>query len=154
MRVALRRRIRSHSGMSFPIRSPREQALGIFILPRVIDKIRLNAAGKLPAGYHLGILAKNRTFDDRLCKFLEIDFEELTARVLQGGADDEIMEWCFENGRKPTAEQIEIWNAFMEKRGWRDAAGLDKSKVDAGLAHRPEILTYFDLMEVEEGHVQ
>jgi gluconokinase len=64
------------------------------------------------------------------------------------------MEWCFANGRKPSAEQIEIWNGFMSKRGWRDTAGLDKSKADAGLAHRPDILTYFDLFDIEEGRAQ
>ena len=140
--------------MSFPIRSAYEQTLGIYVFPRVVDKIRLNAQGELPEGYHVGIVAGNRTFDDRLSKFLDIDFDRFTARVLEGGNDEELMEWCFANGRKPTAEQIEIWNGFMSKRGWRDNAGLEKSKADAGLAHRPDILTYFDLFDIEEGRAQ
>lgn len=137
--------------MNFPIRGAYEQTLGIYVFPRVVDKIRLKAAGKLPDGYHVGIVEGNRTFDDRLSKFLEIDFDQFAVRVLKGGSDEELMEWCFEHGRKPTAEQIEIWNGFMSKRGWRDSANLEKSKADAGLAHRPEILTYFDLFDVEEG---
>jgi hypothetical protein len=139
--------------MSFPIRSAREQTLGIYVFPRVVDKIRLQAAGTLPAGYHVGIVPGNRTFDDRLCKFLEIDFDAFATRVLQGGSHEELMEWCFENGRKPTAEQIEIWNGFMSKRGWRDNSGFDKNKADAGFTHRPEIMTYFDLFEAEEGRL-
>lgn len=139
--------------MSFPLRSPRHLTGGIVILARVIDKIRLDAEGKLPAGYHVGIVPGNRTFDDRLCKFLDVNFEDLAARVLEGGTDEDILDWCFVRGRKPDAEQIEIWNTFLIKRGWRDSgsAGLEKNKAEAGLAHRDDILTYFDLMDVEEG---
>ena len=139
--------------MSFPIRSPRELTGGIVVFARVLDKIRLHAAGQLPAGYHLGIVEGNRTFDDRLCKFLGVDFDALAVRALEGGTDEEILEWCFAQGRRPDGEQIEVWNAFLNKRGWRDSgsAGLVKNKAEAGLAHRDDLLTYFDLMDVEEG---
>lgn len=139
--------------MSFPIRSPRDLTGGIVVFARVLDKIRLNGQGMLPAGYHLGNIEGNRTFDDRLCKFLNIDFDALSARTLAGGTDEEILAWCFTEGRQPDAEQIEIWNAFLTKRGWRDSGtpGLVKNKAEAGLANRDDLLTYFDLMEVEEG---
>ena len=139
--------------MIFPIRSPRHLTGGIVVFARVLDKIRLNAQGQLPAGYHLGVMAGNRTFDDRLCKFLGVDFDELSTRTLAGGTDDEILDWCFTAGRRPDAEQIEVWNAFLTKRGWRDSgsAGLVKNKEEAGLGHRDDLLTYFDLMDVEEG---
>lgn len=139
--------------MSFPIRSPRHQTGGIVVFARVLDKIRLNAAGKLPDGYHVGIIPGNRTFDDRLCKFLGIDFNNLSKRTLEGGTDEEILEWCFVHGRKPDAEQIEVWNAFLTKRGWRDPAstGFQKSKIEAGFGDREEIQTFFDLMDAEEG---
>jgi hypothetical protein len=51
--------------MSFPIRSPRETVGGLFVFGRILDKIRLNAEGRLPEGYHLGIIPGGRTFDDR-----------------------------------------------------------------------------------------
>jgi Domain of unknown function (DUF5069) len=139
--------------MSFPIRSPRHQTGGIVVFARVIDKIRLDAAGKLPAGYHVGIVPGNRTFDDRLCKFLGIGFDEFRTRVLAGGSDEEILDWAFDHGRKPDAEQIEIWNAFLTKRGWRDPAttGFEKAKAEAGLGDRDDIQTFFDVMDVEEG---
>lgn len=139
--------------MDFPIRSPRHLTGGIVVFARILDKIRLHAAGKLPDGYHIGPMEGNRTFDDRLCCFLGVDFEALSARTLQGGTDDEILEWCFQNGRRPDAEQIEVWNAFLTKRGWRDSgsAGLVRNKEESGLAHRDDLLTYFDVMDVEEG---
>jgi hypothetical protein len=140
--------------MSFPIRSPRHLTGGIVVFARVIDKIRLNAEGKLPEGYHLGIVPGNRTFDDRLCKFLGIDFDAFSTRVLEGGSDEEILDWCFKQGQQPNAEQIEIWNAFLTKRGWRDPAttGFEKSKAEAGFADRDDIQTFFDVMDAEEGH--
>ncbi|MCB1275526.1 DUF5069 domain-containing protein [Prosthecobacter sp.] len=140
--------------MAFPIRSPRDLVGGIAVFGRILDKIRLNAKeGKLPDGYHLGFIPGSRTFDDRVCRFLGVDFDALTKRTLEGGTDEEVLEWCFQTGRKPDAEQIEIWNGFMHKRGWRDAAskGLQESKVEAGFGHRDDIVTFFDLMDLEEG---
>jgi gluconokinase len=139
--------------MSFPIRSPREKTGGIYVFARILDKIRLEAKGQLPAGYHVGIVPGNRTFDDRVCKFLGIEFDKLAARTLQGGSDEEILEWCFSNGRHPDAEQIEIWNGFMSKRGWRDSAqsGFDGDKAAAGFDAREDIQCFFDLMDAEEG---
>lgn len=141
--------------MTFPIRSPRDPVGGIFVFGRILDKIRLDAQGKLPVGYNIGVIPGKRTFDDRVCKFLGVDFDALTARVLQGGTDEEILGWCFQTGRRPDAEQIEIWNGFMSKRGWRDAAsgGLVRQRQDAGLGHREDIQTFFDLMDVEEGRL-
>jgi hypothetical protein len=44
----------------------------------------------------------------------------------------------------------------MQKRGWRDAAsaGFDEQKQEAGLGHRDDIVTFFDLMDVEEGRAK
>lgn len=143
--------------MAFPIRSPRDMVGGIYVFGRILDKIRLFAKeGKLPEGYHLGYLTGSRTFDERVCKFLGVDFNELTQRTLEGGTDEEILEWCCQNGNRPTTEQIEIWNGFMSKRGWRDAAskGLVEQRAEAGFPDREDIVTFFDLMDVEEGRAQ
>lgn len=141
--------------MSFPIRSPRHLTGGIVMLARVIDKVRLNAAGKLPDGYTVGPAEGNRTFDDRLCKFLHVDFDALSERILQGGSDDEILQWCYSHGRHPSDEQIEIWNAFLTKRGWRDngSPGVIKNKAEAGLEHRDDLHTYMDVIDAEEGRL-
>lgn len=139
--------------MSFPLRSPRDTVGGIMVLGRILDKIRLHAEGRLPEGWHLGVIAGKRTFDDRVCRLLGVEFEALSARVLQGGTDEEVLEWCFQNGRRPDPEHIELFNGFMMKRGWRDVAtpGLIDQRAAAGLAHREDIVTFFDLMDVEEG---
>jgi hypothetical protein len=139
--------------MSFPLRSASATVGGIVVFGRIIDKIRLDDQGLLPAGYHVGIIPGKKTFDDRVCRFLGVDFEALRDRTLLGGSDEEILDWCFAHGRRPDDEQIEVWNAFMQKRGWNDAAtpGLAQQKADAGLAQRDDIQTFFALFDAEEG---
>ena len=140
--------------MSFPIRSPRETVGGIAVFGRILDKIRLQSSqGALPEGYHLGVIPANAPLMIGCAGFWAVDFDALAKRTLEGGNDEEILEWCFENGRRPDDEQIEIWNGFMAKRGWRDAAssGVAQQKHDAGLGDRDDIQTFFDLMDAEEG---
>jgi hypothetical protein len=81
------------------------------------------------------------------------EYGALKKRVLQGGSDLQLLRWCFRNGRKPGKEEIEIWNTFMKKRGWKDSssAGLERDKRAAGLADRSEIETWFDLFDADEG---
>lgn len=104
------------------LRSPSDQINGIVYFGRMLDKIRLAAAGKLPEGWHhaRGTAMKN-SFDFRCCTFLHIDYAALEAETLKGGSDEELLAWAFTSGWKPTEEEIEVWNGFMAKRGWRDA---------------------------------
>ena len=142
--------------MAFPFRSPRDTVGGIVVFGRILDKIRYFAReGKLPEGYHLGYMPGNRTFDERVCKFLGVDFNALTQRTNEGGTDEEIFEWCCQTGKRPSPEQIEIWNGFMSKRGWNDtaSAGLQRNKEEAGFSDRDDIVVFFDLMDVEEGRM-
>src|ERR1043165_5487204 len=104
------------------LRSPHDQVKGIVYFGRMLDKIRLAAAGKLPEAWQgpRGITMK-KSFDWRCCEFLKIDYAALEVETLKGRGDDEMLEWAFAHGRKPTQEEIEVWNGFMSKRGWRDA---------------------------------
>jgi hypothetical protein len=127
---------------------------GLIYFARMLDKIRLNAEERLAPGYFLGV--EDPTFFDARCtRFLGVDYDELAARTLQGGggSDEEILEWCFARGRKPREEEIEIWNAFISKRGWRDesSADLQAAKERNGWADRDNIQTWVDLHDAEEG---
>lgn len=87
------------------------------------------------------------------CRFLGVEFADLSARTIAGGSDEEILAWCVEHGADIDAERIEIWNGFMSKRGWRDeaSASVESQKQQAGLGIRDDIQTFFDLMDAEEG---
>ena len=119
---------------------------------RMLDKIRLNAEGRLEDGYFLG--TEDPTFFDARCtRFLGVNYEELAARTLEGGSNEEILDWCFAQGRKRSEEEIEVWNAFLAKRGWRDngSADLQAAKERLGWGRRDDIQTWVDLHDAEEG---
>ncbi|PTX95837.1 DUF5069 domain-containing protein [Opitutus sp. ER46] len=133
------------------LRSDYEKIGGLVFFGRMLDKIRLKAAGKLPSDYFTG--TANRThFDARCCRFLQVDYDQLVARVLAGGTDEELLAWCFTHGRRPTDDDIQVWNEFMMKRGWNDAGSseLAQAKRDRGFGDRADIQTWFDLHRAEE----
>jgi gluconokinase len=133
------------------LRSAYVEVGGIVFFGRMLDKIRLKARGELPAGYSVGT-KEWYAFDSRCTRFLKIKYGPLRKRTLQGGTDEQILRWCFKHGRKPGKEEIEIWNTFMRKRGWKDPSspGLEDEKRASGLAKRSDIVTWFDLFEAEE----
>lgn len=134
--------------MKYP-RSPKDQVGGIVYLGRMLDKIRLMAAGELHPDLHANL---GKGFDERITSFLGVNYDSIKARTLEGGTDDEILSWCFENGTRPNDEQIEIWNGFMLKRGWNDelAETLLRRKRESGFENRNEIQTMFQYIDADE----
>ena len=148
-------------GLPYPtlipgLRSPFDQVKGIVYFGRMLDKIRLAAAGKLPEGWQpmRGTTVKG-TFDVRCCNFLHIDYADLEAETLKGGSDEELLAWAFANGRQPREEEIEVWNAFMTKRGWRDAGTqrLNERLAEIGLPPGT-VQTMFEFIDLDEGRRQ
>jgi len=133
------------------LRSPYDQVSGFVHFGRMLDKIRLDSKAALPPLW-AEVRGIKGGFDQRCCSFLGIDYSALEARVLKGGSDEEILEWAFEKGRKPSGEEIEVWNGFMMKLGWRDATA---ARVHFRLAESgfPEdaALTMFDFIDLDEG---
>src|ERR1051326_9272986 len=84
---------------------------GLIYFARMLDKIRLKAAGKLPGEYFTG--GEDPTHFDARCKrFLGVNYDELANRTLQGGSNEEILEWCFAHGRRPSDEEISRISSF------------------------------------------
>ena len=122
----------------------------------MVDKIRLAAAGKLPEGWQAarGVQMAN-SFDARCCRFLKIDYAALEAETLKGDkTDEQLLEWAFQHGRRPSEEEIEIWSAFMTKRGWRDAGTqrLNERLAEIGLAPGT-VQTMFEFIDLDEGRL-
>ena len=124
---------------------------GLIYFARMLDKIRLKARGKLPPDYFTGVEDPTH-FDARCTRFLGVNYNELVERTLQGGSNEEVLDWCFARGRRPSEEEISICNAFLRKRGWRDEASeeLAESKKEKGFADRDDIQTWIDLHDAEE----
>ncbi len=137
--------------MSAYPKSPKEKAGGMSYFPRTLDKIRLRAKGELPEEYHAN-MGIPRSADGMCLNFLRVNYDELRERVLQGGSDDEILEWCFEKGRRLNEGDLLVWNEFMTKFGWKDfrTPVLEKMKQELGISDRDDIETIGDLIDFEE----
>jgi hypothetical protein len=133
--------------------SPFEKVGGIVYFARMLSKIRLHSKGELPEEYVEYFGKGGNLFDGRCCRFLSIDHPELVVRVSQGGTDEEILEWAFQVGRKPSEEDIEIWNGFMSKRGWNDESSerLQFRIREAGMPEDGSIQTMFQFIDADEG---
>jgi len=137
--------------MKYP-RSPKDMVGGIVYFGRMMDKIRSMAAGDLHPDLQANL---GLAFDQSAAKFLGVDYSELKKRVLEGGSDEDVLEWCFQKGIRPDGERILVWNGYMEKRGWRDelAARLATRKEEGGFQNRDDIQTMFDYIDADEGRL-
>src|SRR5262245_2064407 len=116
-------------------RSPYDKTLGgLHHLGRMVDKIRLKLAGKLPEDFHRNY-GLSVGLDGQLCGFLNVKFEEIETRITQGGTDEEIAEWIFARGLRPNRTQTLVWNEHSRKLGWNDrvSAYLQNIKKESGL---------------------
>lgn len=132
------------------LRSPSAKIGGLVYFGRMIDKIRAQARGTLPPEYQQNL---GRGFDHQCASLLGVNYEALVERVLRGGEDDEFLEWCYSFGRRPTEDDMFVWNEFMRKRGWNDdiTETLKRRKKESGMAGRSEIETMFAFIDADEG---
>jgi hypothetical protein len=134
------------------LRSPYDKSVGgLHHLGRMLDKIRLKEAGQLPEDFHRNY-GLSVGLDGQLCGFLNVKFEDIEARVREGGTDAEIAEWIFARGLRPNRTQTMIWNEHSRKLGWNDriSSYLRDLKRAANCEH-VAAHTSFDLIEVSEG---
>ena len=93
----------------------------------------------------------DQNYDGICCRFLGISYEQIT-EVARQTSDEDLLEWAFVHGRRPSQEQILIWNAYMTKRNWRDKYAprlrfrLEEAKMPVNAA-----LTMFDFIDLDEG---
>lgn len=137
------------------LRSPYQKVANLYHLGRMLDKIRLQQTGRLPDEY-LPNFGLSVGLDGHLCGFLGVEFAAVCQRVWQGGTDDEIAEWCFQGGLRPSKMQTRIWNEFARKFGCDDVAAkfLARIKAEEGLQHRTDLVSAFDLIDFREGRTK
>ncbi|MEO5958286.1 MAG: DUF5069 domain-containing protein [Opitutaceae bacterium] len=134
------------------LRSPYDKSAGgLHHLGRMLDKIRLQQNGRLPADFqrNYGLSIGG---DGQLCGFLGVEFAAVEARVKEGGTDAEIAEWIFARGLRPNRTQTFVWNEHSRKLGWNDRVTtyLTNLKKETG-AEGSGAVTSFDMIEYLEG---
>lgn len=129
------------------LRSPYEQVGGLVHFGRMLDKIRLHAEGKLPVDWVSAKGALNG-LDGRTCRFLHIEYAALETEALKGRGDEEMLAWAHATGRKPSEEEVEIWNAFLSKMGSAERVRIRLEEVGLPTG---SVLTMFDFIDLDEG---
>jgi Domain of unknown function (DUF5069) len=136
--------------MDHPPISAYQETLGLSYFPRMLNKIRLNATNTLREDF---ISNLGTALDARCVNFLRVTYEALCERTLQGGSDEEILNWCHQEGRALSEGDCFVWNEFIRKVGWNDGVSeiLTRRKLESGLEDQDQIQTMLEYFEYDEG---
>lgn len=120
---------------------------------RMLDKIRLHAAGKLPEEYQANLGdSQFYVLDGRCCRFLGVGYADLRQRALAGRTDEEVLDWAHGNGTPRTDEECHVWNRFILKLGWRDERShVLPERIRASRLTDRIVETLVDHIEYDEG---
>lgn len=136
----------------FP-RSPREIMDGWMYLPRYIDKIRLQLAGKLHSDYHENF---GKGSDSLWLRAAGMTHEQMIEVVRQTITDGEVCDWVRTHVHKTPAEKAahqRLIVNFPAPDNAEEVAFFEKRKAFYGLSHRPDIRTRADMLDADEGRI-
>lgn len=142
--------------MTYP-RSPKLLLGGIAHLGRLIDKIRLRHAGQIQDYNYL-----NAGFDKYLLELLGLPGEDVERQVLQGGTDEDIVQWAKSHARPLSDEDIRQWNDRIFTGGPKDDAARRRfndrlrdiaAKRGVTVDVLPPVTTWADVIELDEGRL-
>ena len=129
-----------------PPRGPREKLVGLYFMPRTIDKIR----AEMPGG-NLGLYINREVgVSNYMCKRIGIDMEELRAAVVAAGDEEEVAAWL--SARLDPAV-IEEANRKLEALNIERLSPENLAMVKEHhpiMEDRPDLITYFDIFEADD----
>jgi hypothetical protein len=131
-------------------RSPYEQVGGLVYFGRMLDKIRLAAAGSLREDL---LPNMGKGFDATCCSFLGVEYEALKTLVLSEPDDLKVLDWALSEGKGPREIDCMLWNFALSRRGWRDdlSKRLRERLDEGGWQDRTDVHTFFDYIDLDEG---
>lgn len=123
---------------------------GLLHLPRFLAKIRKHLAGGLPKSYQRNF---TKGFDGFLCLHLGVDPQEVVAIVRESGDEEEVDRRLAE--LFPADLRPHVWNRKLVQMGMSDVARekLEEVKGDMGAAERADLLSFADVIELDEGRL-
>ncbi len=129
-----------------------DKETGLLHLPRFIAKIRKHLKGELPGSYQRNFC---RGFDRFLCMHLGIDPEQVVEAVRDSGQDEQLLQ---EKLRAifPADCKCFKWNRELVQKGMSEMGQetLDKAKRAMSIEDRRDILSFADIIEIDEGRIQ
>ncbi|MBM4123737.1 MAG: DUF5069 domain-containing protein [Nitrospira sp.] len=140
----------------FP-RSPNVLLGGLAHLARMVDKVRMRQAGQIQDYNYL-----TQGFDRYLLDFLQLAAEAFEQRVVQGGTDEEVLQWVRTHGRALSPHEVAQWNERILASGPKDEA--TRQRFQARLAEvaaargvpvesLPPVTTWVEVIELDEGRL-
>jgi hypothetical protein len=129
----------------FP-RSPKQRLGGYVHLCRMFDKARAKAAGTL------GEYIYPCPLDRALLEFLGISDDEFLA-VATERSEQEVLQWVQEHARPRSQQELQEWTQAFFGRKPKDEDSLryfmeTRNRV---APHRTDVVTWIDLLDLEEG---
>ena len=128
-----------------PPRSPRSRLGGLVHLPRLLDKARALAAGKI------GEYNYPCPLDEWLLGFLGVDPQALLAEVKKNSSDTVLLEWI-QGQTKRLPYEFQAWSAWMELRspGGADGHAAFAESIKKDAPERDDIRTLFDRLDFDD----
>ena len=138
-----------------PIRSPRETLGGYVILPRLIDKVRLHARGKLQTEYHPQLLAPEPALDGRFLAFTGLDAGRLRAAILASPDDAAVLSWVERYGQPRTDAEKTAWAEAIDTYRPDPERTTRRAQNYPTVAARFDVgaLSVFDVIDLDEGRI-
>lgn len=132
------------------LRSPREMGMGLFHLPRLIDKVRLAEKNYLP-GYNFISIG----FDKILLDLLGVQPEEFIQTVKTTSTDEAVYQWLKEKAKPVSEMNKEAFNQKLLSVGPSDPARLERFRylLDATDASRKDVKNFMELIDLMEGRI-
>jgi hypothetical protein len=132
-----------------PPRSLRVRLGGYVMLPRILDKARAAAAGKLGEYRYTGT-----GHDRHFFAFTGLDHEAFKRQAATGASDSEMLAWIQTNAKHiRTQWEIEQWSHYyLNRTPDSDAETWSEfgEKVAQFSAVREDIRTWFDLLDLDD----
>jgi hypothetical protein len=129
-----------------PPRGPREKLVGLYFMPRTIDKLR----AEMPGG-NLGLyLNPDFGVSNYMCKRVGLDMEELRAAVVAAGDEDGVAAWL--SARLDPAV-VEEANRKLEALNTERLSPENLAMVKANhpvMERRPDLVTFFEIFEADD----
>lgn len=123
---------------------------GLLHLPRFIAKIRKHLAGDLPPSYQRNF---TKGFDGFLCLHLGIEPQVMIKVVQQSKTDEDLDSELIRIF--PDDLKAHTWNRKVVQMGMSEMGreSLEKTKSKMGLTDRPDLLSYADMIDIDEGRI-
>ncbi len=122
-------------------------------LPRFVDKIRLQHAGKLHPDYQANLC---KGFDQLWLQTAGVNPEQFVAVVKNSITDGQVCDWVLKNVKQPESVKVAHKQKMLNYPAKDDAAMQERLRVrkaESGMAHREEIQSFIDYIDADEKRI-